>query len=722
MMDGLLGRGAFYSRCKSLIKMTRTRIEAIRRKQNATQKFLKKDIADLLACGLETNAYGRIGGLVAELILSSCYDFIDRVCEIILKQLLVMQKHRECPEDCREAVASLMYAAARFSDLPELCDLRNIFEERYGNSLEYNLNKKLVENLSPKPPSAENKVQLMEDIASEFSIKWDARGFELRMSNSSASRQDQPKSQVRQHAAERRYIAPCAEEIVQKPERICGSAKKLNDLTYQNRGREDVLDNRHQMRIGREDIFKKEDGLKCRLYGLEVTSNRSKQSCGEKTFEERDEHDASSPRKRQLMADAFCSLTRKDSPESNHKVLYRRETGIRSTEGGHAEEINRIKDHNVPLLRRRELMIDEHEFLSHESTSRGMANTSKFYSADRLELSNGHTQDKLAGEKKVVEPKRNCQCVSPRRNTEPLSVKSEIEVLCAGSNHDDVASAKNSGNAVPGVGTYSSKSNFRSAIPPYVKPRRSRHKAQIDLKHPEADNGGYNGDTLTCLDGNRSEKLQTRCGIHNNEKHGIVQESTDSHDHCTDEYYRDYNICDLTPRRRSSKRRHLKSLSSADGNSHAEEDARVVQRMHSRRKGGESRKGLQILFDDDHGKRNNEEEKMIDRLLLHYCQKHPTIKPAAPRKNSTVEFIDTSMPSVNEARNGTSGVADSVPPPGRSISLPRERATPLEPKKVFSHASSFQPDMSTPAKHVHPKLPDYDDLAARFAALRRNKG
>lgn len=32
----------------------------IRRKRNATQKFLRKDIADLLANGLDINAFGRV--------------------------------------------------------------------------------------------------------------------------------------------------------------------------------------------------------------------------------------------------------------------------------------------------------------------------------------------------------------------------------------------------------------------------------------------------------------------------------------------------------------------------------------------------------------------------------------------------------------------------------------------------------------------------------------
>ncbi|KAL2945929.1 hypothetical protein AAZX31_16G030300 [Glycine max] len=58
MLDGILGRG-FTAKCKSLIKLTNRRIDVIRRKRRATEKFLKKDIADLLLNGLDINAYGR---------------------------------------------------------------------------------------------------------------------------------------------------------------------------------------------------------------------------------------------------------------------------------------------------------------------------------------------------------------------------------------------------------------------------------------------------------------------------------------------------------------------------------------------------------------------------------------------------------------------------------------------------------------------------------------
>lgn len=39
---------------------------------------------------------------------------------------------RECPADLKEGVASLIFAAPRCSEIPELSALRNVFEKKYG--------------------------------------------------------------------------------------------------------------------------------------------------------------------------------------------------------------------------------------------------------------------------------------------------------------------------------------------------------------------------------------------------------------------------------------------------------------------------------------------------------------------------------------------------------------------------------------------------------------
>lgn len=66
------------------------------------------------------------------------YDLIERFCNCISSNLTLMLKQRECPEECREAVYSLIYAAAWVRKVPELKDLRALFTRRYGDPVDVN--------------------------------------------------------------------------------------------------------------------------------------------------------------------------------------------------------------------------------------------------------------------------------------------------------------------------------------------------------------------------------------------------------------------------------------------------------------------------------------------------------------------------------------------------------------------------------------------------------
>lgn len=52
---------------------------------------------------------------------------------------------RECPEEAMEAMSTLIFAAARFSDLPELCNLRQEFTKRFGSHSESSVNAEVLQ-------------------------------------------------------------------------------------------------------------------------------------------------------------------------------------------------------------------------------------------------------------------------------------------------------------------------------------------------------------------------------------------------------------------------------------------------------------------------------------------------------------------------------------------------------------------------------------------------
>lgn len=51
---------------------------------------------------------------------------------IINYLIITLHINRECPSELREAVASVIFAAPRCSDLPDLMHIRNLFAAKYG--------------------------------------------------------------------------------------------------------------------------------------------------------------------------------------------------------------------------------------------------------------------------------------------------------------------------------------------------------------------------------------------------------------------------------------------------------------------------------------------------------------------------------------------------------------------------------------------------------------
>lgn len=117
-------------------------------------------------------------GLIEEKRRLSCYELLEQFCVCVASNVSLLQNSSKCPDECREAISSLVYAAARVSEVPELCNLRSLFAERYGKSL---WDPELVERFKAEPPSKEMKVELLQEIAREYSIKWDAKSLEQRL-------------------------------------------------------------------------------------------------------------------------------------------------------------------------------------------------------------------------------------------------------------------------------------------------------------------------------------------------------------------------------------------------------------------------------------------------------------------------------------------------------------------------------------------------------------
>lgn len=130
----------------------------------------------------------------------------------------------------------------------------------------------------------------------------------------------------------------------------------------------------------------------------------------------------------------------------------------------------------------------------------------------------------------------------------------------------------------------------------------------------------------------------------------------------------------------------------------------------------------------NHVERANERVLMsVRRPSNHESSKLKSGLNAPPHAAEAGDFLlstknDAACLNLDSAPRTRAVSSDSAPPHIRAVSLPPEHMASTKVGKVPVRAASFHPDNSSEG-HVHPKLPDYDDLAARFASLKaRRKG
>lgn len=318
-------------------------------------------------------------------------------------------------------------------------------------------------------------------------------------------------------------------------------------------------------------------------------------------------------------------------------------------------------------------------------------------------------------------PVRDAQdtlCSAEPRVAEPVVKRNGKETLLAGDNYGGqhvIASSPHKDGVTPKL-----KSYYNNALPPpYVKSNGKAKDRKNDVSLGSLD-AGFDGnvDPKSSSTNNLLGRIQLGYDP-DHERHLAGTARISSHDHEKDHINQDEVTSNPIPKPRSARRKHSKSRSYQTDTGNSEDAVVVTRRSRSSRRGDDSKRGLQTLLNEEHC-HHDEEERIIDKLLIHYSKKPSAYEPGKLRRKSKSRHGSHGASDVGESpQNGTTVGLDEVSEMvKRSISLPPEHTGPSEPTKVFTRAASFQPERSTPAKHVHPKLPDYDDLAARFAALK----
>ncbi|XP_066394755.1 uncharacterized protein [Miscanthus floridulus] len=178
----LLRRSFSASKCKTEARMATARMKLLRNRREAQVRQMRRDIAVLLRDKQEDTARIRVEHVIREQNFMAANEIIELFCELIVTRLPIIAKQKECPADLKEGICSLIFAAPRCSELPELGRMRDIFEKKYGKDFvsaavdlrpDAAVNNLLIEKLSVKKPSGQIKLKVLKDIAKEHQIDWD---------------------------------------------------------------------------------------------------------------------------------------------------------------------------------------------------------------------------------------------------------------------------------------------------------------------------------------------------------------------------------------------------------------------------------------------------------------------------------------------------------------------------------------------------------------------
>ncbi|KAK7245507.1 hypothetical protein RIF29_40353 [Crotalaria pallida] len=182
----MLHRSFKAAKCKTALKLAASRMKLLKNKKEGEVKKLRRDLANLLHSGQEQTARIRIEHVVREEKMMAAYDLVELYCELIITRLPIIESQKNCPIDLKEAIASVIFASPRFSDIPELMDVRKQITSKYGKEFvsaaielrpDCGVNRLLVEKLSVKAPDGPTKIKILTAIAEEHNIKWEPKSF-----------------------------------------------------------------------------------------------------------------------------------------------------------------------------------------------------------------------------------------------------------------------------------------------------------------------------------------------------------------------------------------------------------------------------------------------------------------------------------------------------------------------------------------------------------------
>lgn len=120
------------TKTKTSLRLCVGRIKLLKNKKSAARDVLVHDVVDLLTNKKHAQARVRVESVVRDERTLKAFEVLEILCEQLIVRLPLVSASKELPDELREPIASVIYAAKRALELPELTSAKQQFGRKYG--------------------------------------------------------------------------------------------------------------------------------------------------------------------------------------------------------------------------------------------------------------------------------------------------------------------------------------------------------------------------------------------------------------------------------------------------------------------------------------------------------------------------------------------------------------------------------------------------------------
>nr|XP_043609861.1 uncharacterized protein LOC122581674 [Erigeron canadensis] len=178
-LDALLGRKSKTSKLKNTLNLAISHLAILNNHRRARFTIAYSDLIQLLHLNHHEQALLRVEQVIKDQNMLDVYAMVNGYCLLLIQRINLIDQANDCPEELKEAASSILYAAPRCGEFPELQEIRRILTTLFGRDFadgsidlrsNCGVNQKIIQKLSPKQSSLECRLKTLTEIAKENSI------------------------------------------------------------------------------------------------------------------------------------------------------------------------------------------------------------------------------------------------------------------------------------------------------------------------------------------------------------------------------------------------------------------------------------------------------------------------------------------------------------------------------------------------------------------------